>query len=352
MVIGMFCIPLKPIKAQLRIPITYIYEYSDFLAANFVNDQVLPPFEELANSTIKVEGQHIKINKNLKDADESLEKISEQYKALEDLQKQWITNTDPFKNKLMDNLTSPSPQTSTFTRLLKQLKDNDVAHNRQLNALEKDDFQNTDADENRDKYYPQSVKDSLCPQPKEKPSNMMDPPSDSKLDADKQSKIKDAIQKITNTFKTPRRSTTYADLQADSCRIIYNATAYKKRLYDIFSEKKTDLRSFMIVILDAFQKLKTPPTTNSETIGVHNAMTSLLLTLEVWQQKVVSDYQLRLDKANIQIKIAQDNQMYAAQSIESGPIHPPATAMAAEAFLTTFGVASAFGLPDLIPYTQ
>lgn len=138
---------------------------------------------------------------------------------------------------------------------------------------------------------------------------------------------------------------TYLQLQALSCKAIYNAIAYKEKVNDLLKQKNK-LFDEAINGKNSFDKgiVKLP----TKTIGDYDSRQTALMTANLLRDITINDNQTRLDNADTEISIAQHTEKYASNSILTGP---PKTKLKDKLLSTGVKTAIGTGLGLLISAT-
>jgi hypothetical protein len=271
----LFCLMLTEKAASVPIyliPLNYVV--NDIIANNIFRDAIMPSFNLLLEAFKNDNRVHGLINDQLTKTDRNLENINVQYKKNVDLVKSWTQDTNPdliaLKASLKDEMV-----------LLKRLN---LEAKTNLDNYEYEYFINTNSDENTKEQYDKYIKLNSLVTPIKNNAVMM---------CDKRVKT---------------NNNTYFGLKESSCQSVHNATAYKKKLYEYIVQKQQILEDIMKKVMAS----------NLNTIGEHDARKTMLLELEVLHQEALDDFKLRLNNADIQIQIAKDTELYAAQAIDFG----------------------------------
>lgn len=134
----------------------------------------------------------------------------------------------------------------------------------------------------------------------------------------------------------------YSTLQYKACNIINNATAYKIKLSESTQKKQKVIDDAIVDILK-----KSP-----QTMGNFEARRVALSDLQALQKNVIDEYDLKAKNADLQIKIAEEARRYASEAMLVGPTKNTTRIVVVEAFKLAAATAANQYLPATIPYNE
>lgn len=271
---------------------------------------------ELTAINIALAATHIPIlnaSKSINNAGNSFEATGPDLKSILDTLNNnntfpaWATTTDPSTPASLSYVTN-------VTTAEDELKKLTISDKPILDNLEKDNFDNTDADNNSASQYSQGNNNHetvfkngvLCP-------------------GDPKSTAKD-----------------YSTLEYKACNIINNATAYKIKLSESAQKKQKVIDD---AIVDILKKLP-------QTMGNFEARRVALSDLQALQKNVIDEYDLKAKNADLQIKIAEEARRYASEAMLVAPTKNTTGTVVTATVKTALGAALNNIIPATIPYNE